>query len=324
VLRSSAFLLGAPGRRFDRAEVSAQGGNAMFNSLRRSRAIVGMLAVGAAAAFSSLAIVRAQGPQPNKIYHCTSGTACVGGSSTVHGTWGVWGIAPSDGVVGVTTATNGKAGVRGLSSERIGIGYGVVGRSLNGHGVVGISEDKTGAGVIGVNEKGVAVEAESKAHGASSLVSVAGGGHTGIFLGYNSTNGANCTIDADANLSCSGNIGAGSTIETTHRNDRGERVQTFAAESASATVEDVGTARMAGGVANVRFDSGFAAIMDRRWYYVFLTPLGDTRGLYVSMKTPQGFQVRESEHGRSTLAFDYRIVAHPVDAGDERLPASPR
>ncbi len=111
-------------------------------------------------------------------------------------------------------------------------------------------------------------------------------------------------------------------LQSTHRNDRGERVLAYASESATATIEDVGTARMNGGVANVRFDPAFAAVMDHRWYYVFLTPLGDTRGLYVNMKTPAGFQVRETERGRSNIEFDYRIVAHPVDASGERLPAA--
>ena len=61
--------------------------------------------------------------------------------------------------------------------------------------------------------------------------------------------------------------------------------------------------------------------MDRNWYYVFLTPLGDTRGLYVSVKTPAAFQVRETLRGRNSLAFDYRIVAHPLGASNDRLPA---
>jgi hypothetical protein len=68
---------------------------------------------------------------------------------------------------------------------------------------------------------------------------------------------------------------------------------------------------MVGGVANVAIDPAFAAVMDHKWYYVFLTPLGDTRGLYVSAKAPSAFQVRESEGGRSRLEFDYRIVAGP-------------
>ena len=96
---------------------------------------------------------------------------------------------------------------------------------------------------------------------------------------------------------------------------------TYASESSPAqTVEDVGTGRMSDGIANVRIDPAFASVTDHRWYYVFLTPLGDTRGLYVSMKTASGFRVRENERGRSNVEFDYRIVAHPLDAKYERLP----
>jgi hypothetical protein len=54
-----------------------------------------------------------------------------------------------------------------------------------------------------------------------------------------------------------------------------------------------------------------------------LTPLGDRRGLYVSRKTTSGFQVREIEHGRDSLDFDYRIVAHPLGADTARLPEAP-
>jgi hypothetical protein len=112
-------------------------------------------------------------------------------------------------------------------------------------------------------------------------------------------------------------------VRIRHANANGEHVLAYAAESATATIEDVGTARIVGGVANVRIDPAFASVTDHRWYYVFLTPLGDTRGLYVSTKTASAFQVRETEHGRSTLEFDYRIVAHPLDAENDRLPLAP-
>jgi hypothetical protein len=80
---------------------------------------------------------------------------------------------------------------------------------------------------------------------------------------------------------------------------------------------------VSGSVANVQIDPDFASVMDHKWYYVFLTPMGDTRGLYVSVKTPTAFQVRENERGRSNVEFDYRIVAHPLDSNGERLPAAP-
>ena len=99
-------------------------------------------------------------------------------------------------------------------------------------------------------------------------------------------------------------------------------VLAYAAESASATLDDVGTARMVDGVANVAIDRAFASTIDRSSaYHVFVTPLGESRGwLYVASKTPTGFQVREAQSGRSTLSFDYRIVAHPIDAKNDRLP----
>lgn len=71
----------------------------------------------------------------------------------------------------------------------------------------------------------------------------------------------------------------------------------------------------------VRFDQAFAATLDlRRGYQVLLTPDGETRGLYVAAKYEGGFIVRENERGRSTVDFDYRVVAHPVGASDARLP----
>jgi hypothetical protein len=81
---------------------------------------------------------------------------------------------------------------------------------------------------------------------------------------------------------------------------------------------------MVAGVARVALDDDFASTIDRSTpYHVFLTPLGDTRGLYVSRKTASGFEVRESQGGRSSVDFDYRIVARPLDAKSDRLPIAP-
>jgi hypothetical protein len=56
---------------------------------------------------------------------------------------------------------------------------------------------------------------------------------------------------------------------------------------------------------------------------VFITPQGDTAGLYVAQKTADGFAVREHA-GRSNIAFDYRIVGEPYGAQEQRLPYAPR
>jgi hypothetical protein len=56
---------------------------------------------------------------------------------------------------------------------------------------------------------------------------------------------------------------------------------------------------------------------------VFLTPDGDSNVLYVTQKSPAGFLVCESRGGRSTLSFDYRIIAKPVDDDAQRLAVAP-
>ncbi|MBN2054712.1 hypothetical protein JW905_07310, partial [bacterium] len=43
-------------------------------------------------------------------------------------------------------------------------------------------------------------------------------------------------------------------------------------------------------------------------YHVFLTPLGDCKGLYVSQKTGTSFTVKEQAGGRSNVGFDYLVV----------------
>jgi len=71
----------------------------------------------------------------------------------------------------------------------------------------------------------------------------------------------------------------------------------------------------------VRFDAAFARTLDlRQGYKVFMTHDGDTRGLYIDAKYEGGFIVRETEHGRSSIDFDYRVVAHPFGANEARLP----
>jgi hypothetical protein len=313
-----------------------------FTKRRSHVAAVGMIAFGVAVAISSVSIVRAEhaNPDKSKTYTCSSGTACVEGSSAGSGTWGVYGLgASADGVHGVTSSTTGNSGTSGISTGTSGSAHGVYGRSSNGQGVYGTSSSSNGveghstasggSGVAGIQSgtssnsgDGVYSESADKTNLYEALEAKADSSNTYIFEGYNASTNGLCTIDYDAALACTGGTVV-KNVRTRHTNADGQHVLAYAAESATATIEDVGTARMVRGVADVTIDPAFAAVMDRKWYYVFLTPLGDTRGLYVSEKTPTAFQVRESDGGRSRLEFDYRIVAHPLDAKNDRLPLAP-
>ena len=309
-----------------------------FMSRRGRVALAAMVAIGIAIAISSFGIVRAERGIPTKTFNCSSGTACVTGSSMGSTTWGVYGVSNSaDGVHGRTNSTSGNSAVAGFSRGTGGSGQGVYGWSSNGYGVEGVSTGgEFGAvgvegsanytGVYGLSNKGFGVVAESSApesdEGYTALLALGESAKTEPFIAYNTANEAQCEVDPKANLTCTGKIGAPSFRER-HQNRAGQHVLSYSTQSATATIEDVGTARISGGVANVQIEPSFASVMGSKWYYVFLTPLGETRGLYVSMKTTTAFQVREFEHGRSSLEFDYRIVAHPFDADSDRLPLAP-
>ena len=104
----------------------------------------------------------------------------------------------------------------------------------------------------------------------------------------------------------------------------GSVISAYTPKSAQPTVEDVGSAQLVRGIATVTLDPTFAATVDTSTpYHVFLTPDGDTRGLFVAEKTPRGFIVRETQGGRSTLAFDYRIVATDRGQAGQRIKIVP-
>jgi hypothetical protein len=75
-------------------------------------------------------------------------------------------------------------------------------------------------------------------------------------------------------------------------------------------MEDFGSGMVQNGVAVVKIDPAFAeTVTADASYHVFITPNGDSKGLYVIRKTATSFEVRESGGGTSSLSFDYRIVA---------------
>ncbi len=87
-------------------------------------------------------------------------------------------------------------------------------------------------------------------------------------------------------------------------------------------MEDFGEAQMSNGQAVIPLERTFAQTIDpNRSYLVFITSEAENRGLYVTNKTPAGFVVREMNGGRSTGAFEYRIVAHPRGSNAVRLAA---
>jgi hypothetical protein len=146
----------------------------------------------------------------------------------------------------------------------------------------------------------------------------AGNSLTNLVFATNSNfSGANreCTIDVQGNLGCAGALKEFQTVAAGARN-----VETYSVQSAENWLEDFGSGQLSQGAARVELEPDFAQTVNTGVeYHVFLTPKGDCKGLYVTNETPGGFEVRELGGGKSSVAFDYRIVAKRTGYENVRL-----
>ena len=131
-------------------------------------------------------------------------------------------------------------------------------------------------------------------------------------------------VDGSGNVRIAGEIftaGPCSTGCITHGPNQ-KRVVSYAPRESQPTMEDFGEAQLVNGEARVALEASFASVINRGAnYLVFVTPEGDCNGLFIAGKSRDGFAVRELRGGRSTIAFEYRIVAKPFGDQAARLPA---
>jgi len=283
----------------------------------------GVVLLGTSLAFSSAGIVSGASQAHDSSSHaqpaaksCDTSKYCL--TEDNNGTGG--GISAS-GVIGVN-ATGGSCSIcSGVYSTAA--GYGVYASATNsspsspGYGVYGISPN---FGVYGeaTSSDGIGVNAVGGPNGEGLAGSAPGANAWPLFSGGSS---------GDFNTDQAGDGFFDGYVEATSFKDevpaRSGPVSASVTIAPRPTIEDTGTARMSNGVSVVHFASDFASTLDiSQGYQVFLTPDGETRGwLYVAQKYEGGFIVREAEHGRSSVDFDYRVVAHPMGTSNQRFPA---
>ncbi len=215
-------------------------------------------------------------------------------------------------------------------------------RTTTGNNAAGIVTDVGGAGGDSIDAftlAGAAGEAQlgqANGTGVDALGFAAAGGPPALlatdFGGANAiiahdSFGCSCDImslDPGGNMILLGGLTTFGVPLIRVKSSTGHTVSTYSPQQTEPTIEDFGQGQLVNGEAAVRLDPAFANTMDmRKSYLVFITPDGDSRGLYTTQKTAGGFVVRENGGGRSTLAFDYRIVAKPFGNNSPRLPSAP-
>jgi hypothetical protein len=180
----------------------------------------------------------------------------------------------------------------------------VEGKSDSSFGVQGNST--SGTGVSGFSTNSVAVRGWSwRSFG-------------GFFRGPPSTTGSSGSLRLWGTVVKS----QGEYSEALPHPDGSQRLL-YAPLSPESWYEDFGRGELVEGRGRVEFDPDFAAILgiDDGHYHVFLTPEGDSTGLYVSSRNPTAFEVHEQQGGTSSLTFSYRVVAvnKRKDGQPERL-----
>lgn len=260
------------------------------------------------------------------IVSCASSSACAGGANTGSGDGVQASATKADGLRAATSAA-GKTGA-----------YGETDSASGGYGVHGTNSAAAGFGVYGTGGNGIGGLFTNGANGSSGVGKVLTFGlHPGAIIGgvddgaiitsgkfgnplsvYGYDTSGNNTgyvlVDSTGNVNYSGSLIGPSATRT------GAVVTTYATKATQSNIEDSGTAQLVAGAAVVRLDPLYAQSIDMRTpYRVFLTPDGDSHGLYVAQKTPTAFVVREMQGGHTTLTFDYRILGTAVGHGVDRM-----
>ncbi len=242
------------------------------------------------------------------------------GTYGVYGTspsgYGVWGSVGSTGIDGVHAESASQySAVAGLNSAN---GYGIYGLTKNGYGVWGEVDGPSGLDAVhGFTQSngGAGVAGETSqignvgVYGYSPAI-ISDSGWSAFFDGPNHA----CGI-RDGNLACGGSKSAVVPVDGGSR-----KVALYAVEAPENWFEDFGSGRLSSGAAAIRLEPTFAQTVNTDLdYHVFLTPNGDSRGLYISAKTKTSFEVREQGGGSSSISFDYRIVARRRNYENIRL-----
>jgi hypothetical protein len=156
----------------------------------------------------------------------------------------------------------------------------------------------SGLAIVGINNSDGGITAlfenDENRNSTDGVLTTFGGGFSG-----------QCLIDVSGNLGCTGTKSAVVPVDGGSR-----KVALYAVESPENWFEDFGSGQLSNGAVTVALEPTFRQTVNTESdYHVFLTPNGDSRGLYVTQKTAASFEVREQGGGTSSIAFDYRIAA---------------
>ena len=101
----------------------------------------------------------------------------------------------------------------------------------------------------------------------------------------------------------------------------GNKVANYASSSTTADITSKGVGTLVNGVAQINFDRNFSSLAaSDKPIIVTVTPMGETKGVYTTTITKNGFAVKENLSGTSNVSFSWIAVAEKTGYVGHSLP----
>ena len=126
-----------------------------------------------------------------------------------------------------------------------------------------------------------------------------GGGTSYAYVGYRVSN---------QNRKITGN----GSVSTIVKNTQGELITLTCPEAPEVVFQDYGIGQLVDGFAHITIDPDLAIninVSEDHPLKVYITPEGDCKGVFVTNKSANGFDVVELQNGNSNVPFSWQIVA---------------
>ncbi len=262
----------------------------------------------------------------------------LGESSSILDAFALWGVIAGSGGAGVVGRSGG-----GASSYMDNTGGSF--SSATGTGVYGISNSTTGTGAIFVGNNtsistltnGSGIASNGTSIGVYGYATGPGNDRWGGYFVAATNSNAYAYVGGRTGGTNYKINGPGS-VATMVKDLNGEYVNMFCPESPEVLFQDYGTGKLVNGRAYIQLDPIFAKniyIDEAHPMKVFIQLEGDCKGVYVTNKSKNGFEVKELQGGTSNVTFSWTVVANRTNTYDEngnlesrfqdiRFPKSPK
>jgi len=102
----------------------------------------------------------------------------------------------------------------------------------------------------------------------------------------------------------------------------GNKTITYAATSTTVDVSTKGTGKLVNGSAKIAFDANYSQLTAKdKPVIVTVTPMGETKGVYIAEVTNDGFIVKENGNGTSNASFYWIAIGEKNNASELNVPA---